>query len=44
MLKNQINVTAKGKPCIKELSESERQIFFEAIYSKVLELYKKTTE
>ncbi len=40
MLTTKSNVVSVGKPDITSLSESEQRIFFQTLYSRVLELAK----
>ena len=41
MLKTELEVVAIGEPNIAALQESERRLFFETLYARVLELAKK---
>ena len=41
MLKTELEVIAIGEPNLSALTESERRLFFETLYARVLELAKK---
>jgi len=42
VLKTELEVVTIGKPDIMTLSESERRMFFETLFARVLELAKET--
>ena len=44
VLKTELEVIAVGKPDITALTESERRLFFETLYARVLELAKEKKE
>ena len=44
MLKTELEVIAIGEPNISALQESERRLFFETLYARVLELAKEKKE
>ena len=44
MLKTELEVIAIGEPNITALTDSERRLFFETLYARVLELAKEKKE
>ena len=44
MLKTELEVIAIGEPNLSALTESERRLFFETLYARVLELAKEKKE
>ena len=44
MLKTELEVIAIGEPNLSGLTESERRLFFETLYARVLELAKEKKE
>ena len=44
MLKTELEVIAIGEPNLSALTESERRLFFETLYARVLELAKEKEE
>ena len=44
MLKTELEVVDIGEPNIAALQESERRLFFETLYARVLELAKEKKE
>lgn len=44
MLKTELEVIAIGEPNISALTDSERHLFFETLYQRVLELAKEKKE
>lgn len=44
MLKTELKVVTIGTPDIAALQESERRLFFETLYARVLELAKEKKE
>lgn len=44
MLKTELEVIAIGEPNIAALTDSERRLFFETLYARVLELAKEKKE
>lgn len=44
VLKTELEIVAVGKPNIAELTDSERRLFFETLFARVLELAKEKKE
>ena len=44
MLKTELEIVAVGEPNIAALTDSERRLFFETLYLRVLELAKEKKE